>query len=179
MYYSWEQGISPSECEKIIKEYKDNEYVEATVYKEGQDVDLGVRQTKIQWVDPNSFLFRAVRSFMKEANEEFFKYNMGESENVQFAKYGVGEKYGWHKDTLNESQNVYRKLTTLVQLSSPDDYKGGVFEFFNGEHTPEEPNMKKQGAVIVFDSRDWHRLTPVAKGVRYSLAQWSQGVRFI
>ena len=71
-----------------------------------------------------------------------------------------------------------RKLSTIVQLSNPDDYEGGEFQFFNGEEEPEDLKIKSQGSVIVFDSLDWHRLTPITSGVRYSLTQWSQGPKF-
>ena len=58
-------------------------------------------------------------------------------------------------------------------------------EFYNGEkpYDHEEHNVAKdvkdQGSVIVFDSRDWHRVTPVTKGVRYSIVCWTVGPHFI
>ena len=39
--------------------------------------------------------------------------------------------------------------------------------------------IKSVGTVIVFDSRDWHRVTPVTKGVRYSIVCWTVGPNFI
>ena len=40
-------------------------------------------------------------------------------------------------------------------------------------------DIRDQGTVIVFDSRDYHRVTPVTKGTRYSLVCWTVGPNFI
>jgi len=178
MYYTWESAIPVAECEKIIEKYKDEECSAGVIGNAGEQ-DLDKRDAAVHWLDNGDLLNRTIMSFMQEANEKFFKYNMDGSETLQFATYKVGGKYCWHTDTTSLTTTSLRKLSTIVQLSNPDDYEGGKFEFFKGEDSPEELNIKKQGAVIVFDSRDWHRLTPITKGVRYSLAQWSQGARFV
>ena len=46
-----------------------------------------------------------------------------------------------------------------------------------GEKIAED--IRAQGSVIVFDSRDWHRVTPVTKGTRYSIVCWSVGPNFV
>ena len=176
MYYRWEQIIKAEECNAIINEFKDSDYIEGTV-KDGLLQDA--RCTSIHWIDPRNLLNRAIQSFMQEANTEFFNYAMETSEALQFGKYGVGGKYDWHQDISNMNEEKSRKLSTTVQLSDPDDYVGGDFQFFNGAQEPEDLKIRKQGSVVVFDSRDWHRLTPVTKGVRYSLVLWSSGRRFI
>ena len=175
MYYKWEQIIKAEECNAIINEFKDVEYIKGQVKNGLQDA----RCTSIHWVDPRNLLNRAIQSFMLEANSKFFNYDIETSETLQFGKYEVGGKYDWHKDTLIVNEEKGRKLSTTVQLSDPDDYVGGDFQFFNGGHEPEDLKIRKQGSVVVFDSRDWHRLTPVTKGVRYSLVLWSSGRRFI
>jgi len=176
MYYKWEQIIKAEECNAIINEFKDAEYIKGIVKDELQDV----RCASIQWVDPHHLLNRAIESFMLEANNKFFNYAIETSETLQFGKYEVGGKYDWHQDTSNvNNEEKHRKLSTTVQLSNPDDYVGGDFQFFSGTHELEDLKIRKQGSVIVFDSRDWHRLTPVTKGVRYSLVLWSSGRRFI
>ena len=175
MYYKWEGVISSKECEEIITEYKDSELIAGTT---GNSDGAKLRCASIHWVDKESMLTRMVMSFMTEANERFFGYKIDGSEAVQFGKYDEGGKYDWHTDTHNASDQTLRKLSTIVQLSNPDNYEGGEFQFFNGVEEPEDLKIKSQGSVIVFDSRDWHRLTPITSGVRYSLAQWSQGPKF-
>jgi len=175
MYYKWEQIIKAEECESIIAEFKDSDFIEGKVNSGLQDA----RCTSIHWVDPRYLLNRAIQHFMLEANTELFNYAMETSETLQFGKYEVGGKYDWHQDVSSVNEEKHRKLSTTVQLSNPDDYEGGDFQFFNGEQEPDDLKIRKQGSVIVFDSRDWHRLTPVTKGVRYSLVLWSLGRRFI
>ena len=39
-------------------------------------------------------------------------------------------------------------------------------------------DINSQGTIVVFDSRDWHRVTPVTKGVRHSIVCWTVGKNF-
>ena len=75
-----------------------------------------------------------------------------------------------------------RKLSLTLCLTDPKEYEGGELQFFNGERPIEQRiinDIQDQGSVIVFDSRDWHRVTPVTKGTRYSLVCWSVGPNFL
>ena len=40
-------------------------------------------------------------------------------------------------------------------------------------------DIRDQGSVIVFDSRDFHRVTPCTKGTRYSIVCWTVGPNFV
>ena len=42
-----------------------------------------------------------------------------------------------------------------------------------------QQDIRDQGSVIVFDSRDYHRVTPCTKGTRYSIVCWTVGPNFI
>ena len=42
-----------------------------------------------------------------------------------------------------------------------------------------QQDIRDQGAVIVFDSRDFHRVTPCTKGTRYSIVCWTVGPNFV
>ena len=67
-------------------------------------------------------------------------------------------------------------------LSDPKTYEGGHLEFYRGERLmteQENKDIRDQGSVIVFDSRDYHRVTPVTKGIRYSIVCWTVGPNFI
>ena len=69
-------------------------------------------------------------------------------------------------------------VCTPLSFSDPDSYEGGEFYFYNGNKEEIEPEIKKQGSIVCFDSRMWHRVAPVTKGVRYSLVSWILGPRF-
>jgi len=87
----------------------------------------------------------------------------------------------YHQDAghqVNEYEKETRKLSMTVQLSEPDTYEGGEFYFYDGNKDEIEPDIQEQGSILVFDSRMWHRVAPVTKGVRYSLVSWILGPRF-
>ena len=93
----------------------------------------------------------------------------------------MGDFYNYHQDSghnIVEYEKETRKLSMTVQLSDPDTYEGGQFFFYNGNKEEEEPEIQKQGSILVFDSRMWHRVAPVTKGVRYSLVSWVLGPHF-
>ena len=79
-------------------------------------------------------------------------------------------------------------------LSDPKTYEGGYLEFYSGGRPfPDieisdgtkllgsqiREDIRDQGTVIVFDSRDYHRVTPCTKGTRYSVVCWTVGPNFI
>ena len=66
-------------------------------------------------------------------------------------------------------------MSASVQLSKPEDYTGGALQLFNGTIDPEVLPIQNQGSIIVFRSLEWHRVTELTKGVRYSLVFWAGG----
>ena len=180
-YYSWESIITGDECDAVITEFDACNYEEAFVGKEDYKTLGKVRSTAVHWVKPTKMINRMVYGFILDANNRYFKYNISEYETLQFGKYKVGDFYEWHQDDQIVVDpliaQVSRKLSATVLLSDPDSYEGGELEFYCGTQNPVRPE-KSKGTVIVFDSSDWHRVTPVTKGVRYSLVMWANGPMF-
>jgi PKHD-type hydroxylase len=85
-----------------------------------------------------------------------------------------------------EPMNVglVRKLSVTINLSEPGDYDGGLLNFdygphcTNGDRYKECTEIKPQGSIIVFPSFLHHQVTPVTKGLRYSLVLWVTGRPF-
>jgi PKHD-type hydroxylase len=74
-------------------------------------------------------------------------------------------------DALRET----RKLSMVIQLSEPL-YTGGTLDL---ENDPLPPGVfARKGSAIFFPSFNWHRVTPVTAGVRYSLVCWFMGPPF-
>ena len=72
-----------------------------------------------------------------------------------------------------------RKLSMTVLLN--DNYEGGEFQFvtYNKEECDiNTPEFNKTGSIVVFPSDVEHRVTPVTKGIRYSLVVWFLGSPF-
>ena len=199
MFYVFPRAISKKECEKLL-DYciKNTELKEASVLNKGQsdadDVRIGrtdpsIRITDIAFVEPDGNEDNKVNEvawdFLNEANTRQFNFKINSFQLVQFARYRDGGHYGWHRD-VNESaispNGEMRKLSLTLCLTDPKEYEGGELQFFNGERPEEQRiinDIQDQGSVIVFDSRDWHRVTPVTKGTRYSLVCWSVGPNFL
>ena len=152
-------------------------------------LDPSIRKTDVAFIQADDNEDNKVNEvtwhFLNEANAIKFNYNFISYQAVQFARYRDGGHYGWHRD-VNESaispNGESRKLSLTLCLTDPKDYEGGELQFFNGERPMDEKtieDMRGQGSVIVFDSRDWHRVTPVTKGTRYSLVCWTVGPNFL
>jgi predicted 2-oxoglutarate/Fe(II)-dependent dioxygenase YbiX len=93
-----------------------------------------------------------------------------------YVEYHEGRgHFHWHNDYSHESDEAPRKLTVVIQLSDPQDYRGGVFEVF-GSSISEGP--RDLGAVFCLPSIIPHRVTPVTQGVRRAIVAWVAGPRF-
>jgi PKHD-type hydroxylase len=94
-------------------------------------------------------------------------------DTIQLARYDAEEQgfFRWHADTT--STDLTRKLTIVVPLSDPSDYEGGTLEFDEGGaiRRPEQ----RPGVPVMFPSWLLHRVTPVTRGRRYSMAAWIRG----
>ena len=67
-------------------------------------------------------------------------------------------------------------MSLTIQLSDENDYEGGDLIFYNGTEDVDKAKFARgKGSVVVFDSRLIHEVTPVTKGVRYSLVKWYHG----
>jgi predicted 2-oxoglutarate/Fe(II)-dependent dioxygenase YbiX len=71
---------------------------------------------------------------------------------------------------------LIRKLSFTVQLSEPEDYKGGDLCLYLGDKA--EVMKKEQGFVALFPSYVLHEVKPVTSGTRYSLVSWITGKPF-
>lgn len=77
-----------------------------------------------------------------------------------------------------------RKLSMTVNLNPPGAYEGGNLKFDFGMHVKNDTRfyeceeIRPQGSIIVFPSFLDHCVTPVTRGVRYSLVLWTLGAPF-
>ena len=194
--------IKHTEFTKALILNKDEADVGVTIGR----VDPKIRKTDIAFVEPNTMqednkVNEIAWEYLNTANNRMFNYKIDSFQAVQFARYRDGGHYDWHRD-VNENTLVpngeSRKLSLTFSLTDPDKYEGCELQFFTGgsphhdillsdgeenfrtikgEQVPEE--IRAQGSIIVFDSRDWHRVTPVTKGTRYSIVCWSVGPNFL
>ena len=50
-----------------------------------------------------------------------------------------------------DSNTPIRKLSAILQLSKPEDYKGSELQLFNGDKEPEKLPIN-QGSIVIFTS---------------------------
>ena len=195
MFYMFPSIVRPEVCNKIIEDCKNNDLEIAKVHDADANTsrdDPDIRKTSIYWV-PTKVSSKAndlAWYFLKQANKEQFHYDLEYFQAIQFAEYKNGGFYDWHQDSSQpDAKNNVRKLSLSFILSDPDTFEGGELQFWNGNrpmlnHLSEEEqeltrkDLQAQGTMVIFDSRDWHRVTPVTKGVRYSVVCWSVGTMF-
>lgn len=175
-YFYFDSAIRGKDCDDLVEQYKDQDFEEAKI-NDSEDAPLKIRKSKVIWINARSLIARTVFSYVQEANQRNFGLNLsGDNELVQLTKYDIGDQYNWHVDNIQKSsKEPLRVLSASVQLSKPEDYTGGEIQLFNGTIDPEVLPIQNQGSIIVFRSLEWHRVTELTKGVRYSLVFWAGG----
>jgi PKHD-type hydroxylase len=158
--------------------------------------DPKIRKTDVGFItDKDNTVNKIAWHFLREANKIMFNYKLDYFQPVQFARYRNGGHYDWHQDASGiNPHGESRKLSLTFCLTDPKDYEGGELEFYGGSRPMEDmelpdgtkipaeqiqQDIRDQGSVIVFDSRDYHRVTPCTKGTRYSIVCWTVGPNFV
>ena len=200
-FYIFPNAIPKKECKTLLKYcLKHSDFEDASVINRGfTDVNDGeeveessrkdheMRKTAVSFIiDKEKMMNEIVWGFIRQANAEFFNYSLEYFQAIQFARYKDGGHYDWHQDASPQDlANEGRKLSLTMSLTDDTTYDGGLLQFYNGGKVYEdkdhdvEKDIKAVGSVIVFDSRDWHRVTPVTKGTRYSIVCWTVGPNFV
>lgn len=164
--------MSPAECQSILDQVQDDPPATGAVLGVGGGV-TGLRDSDVRWLprsESTEWVHTRIYSLAQQLNESFFKFDLRDMEPFQVARYAGGGEYGWHMD-LGPGRATLRKLTVVVQLSDPADYEGGELEF------PDVvgPITKERGAAVIFPSFLRHKVHPVTKGERFSIAGWFVG----
>ena len=193
-YWYWRKVFPDHMCDHIIQLGKEKKKEFAVVghneNKELTEKDIEeqkkvIRDSKVAWFN-EPWLFNMLSPYFLEANEKaewHFIYDF--IEPVQFTKYKPGQYYGFHQDSdFWVNKNPLRKLSCVVSLSDPKDYKGGEFRMNlkSGLHGSDSfldvTHLNEKGNLIIFPSQLWHEVTKITEGTRYSLVAWAGGPPF-
>jgi len=185
--------------EKDIKSF-DLEAKESRLH--GDEIDKFIRDSKNAWIPTSHWIGGFVWHYIQRANRENFLYGLTaiDGENLQYTQYGEGQYYHWHIDAgidtayrpqkiVSSSTNISQDLSTIqgeyvrklsfsIQLSDPEDYSGGEFQFMSLDNSSTYFAPKPKGTIIIFDSRSLHRVRKVKSGMRKSLVGWVVGPRW-
>ena len=177
--YQGVESLYPEEIEEFKK--NDNWDYEKNEPKNLREPNHSVRRTTLNWLPKDHEYNKILLDYVMKANENVYHYDISKFTPCQFAQYNVGDFYDYHQDSGHgyvEYEKETRKLSMTVQLSDSKDYEGGEFQFYMGNEDPDIPPIQEQGSILIFDSRMYHRVTEVTKGVRYSLVSWVLGPHF-
>ena len=173
----WEGALSPQQCDEIIEICRNDCVMQdGTVFRSVDFApDKSIRDSSIGWTY-NDKIKSYIDYYYKEANRNAFNIEASYIPAVQYGEYTEGNFYSWHHDVNWEGDAAFdRKISIVIQLSDPDDYEGGEFQFKNIQ-TPS--NFKTRGSVLAFLSYNEHQVTQVTTGIRKSLVAWVEGPRW-
>lgn len=175
-YYYFTNVFTPEELVKIIEIGEKTPKINATTVGDEGDIVSDYRLSEISWLDENdetSWLYLRLAEYAKIANEEMWNFDIwGFGDSLQYTKYyGNGGHYDWHADLGPGISN--RKLSCVLQLSTPEEYEGGELQMNPGGNIISVP--KGLGTLCFFPSFLLHRVTPLNSGVRLSLVTWFCG----
>jgi len=190
-YFYFTKAIPLKTCKKIIKEGRQKVIEQATVMREG--VDKVRRDCKVSWIN-DRWIYEIINPFIHAANKKAgWNFQWDWNETSQFTIYEKGEYYGWHTDQGHENlkhvnKNIngkIRKLSLTLQLTDKTEYEGGDFQLKWIDSKKGDlsriitvDGAKDIGTIIIFPSFIWHQISPVTKGKRESLVNWSIGKNF-
>lgn len=182
MWQMWVGALNPKVIDKIASITKDIPYEKAKTFNEqtGDEQNEEVRRSQIKWLTDDAFVRGLLWGYVQEANRIAFGFDVQPVGHIQYTEYDAKNKghYDWHHDIDWTGNAAYdRKLSVTVQLSDPNDYEGGTFEF-SETNSPNENSSRNRGTIIVFPSYLKHRVLPVTSGNRKSLVAWFEGPRW-
>lgn len=188
----WTSALPREKCEEILDSCRALTTEQAKVgagdssnSNRGIDnlVDLNLRRTRVAWVPVKGYeeIYGFIDSFARRVNRDYFGFDISHGlQEVQFSVYDSKQlgHYDWHQDVFFTAPRPHqRKLSLVIQLSDPESYEGGEFEFRDC-HKLDHALFKPQGSVLAFPSFHYHKVNEVTKGIRYTIVAWIDGPKW-
>jgi len=129
--------------------------------------------------DHFGWIYDKITQTVLNANSFFWNYDIDFIETIELLKYAfdpnteMQSHYNKHSDfgpTMNK-----RKLSYTALLSNPADFEGGDLTFYLEKDIV---MPKEQGQVILFPSFQFHSISEITQGIRWSLVTWISGRPF-
>ena len=180
-YWSWKNILSLDEIKKI------NSFIENN-YEWKEDAETwatGDNGERKKYTDTKLITWGKVKHLLQDIEDKSiwtatkeFGYNVYPFNNLDqmfHNTYALNEKYDWHVDSSRSNQYDV-KLSMIINMSE-EPYEGGQFHLFiGGDKVCTE--LDSPGSAILFKSFLNHKVSPVTKGVRKSLAIFLDGPKF-
>ena len=151
--------LSPGEINQLVSH--DLPLKEGTVGDHTHDAER--RLSGVGWLAPSEWGWLVGKlTVLAKANIDI---PLTPLRHLQFSCYETQGHYTWHQDAYEPKSTRTREVSIVLMLSPAEE--GGVLEI-EGHPTPDIG----AGDVLVFPSTMKHRVTPVTKGQRKSIATW-------
>ena len=218
----YNQFFTETECDMIQSVAETIKLEEGLVGNKDNDPDAPrgpkgnndnfIRQSDVKWIMHHMMPDNIQQKITDGINQAQIDGNWNHSwdhiENHQYTIYRhrpdaevTGDFYTWHTDSGDTPQSDggrIRKLSSTIQLSNPDDYEGGHFQWIepvgifdklkstgtqniNVENYIQSApfSAKERGSFIIFPSFVHHQVQPVTRGTRVSLVSWYHGQPYV
>ena len=150
----------------------------------GHQPDL--RKSETSWINgsiKHLDIFKPILELITTVNNKFYNFELLDTEPFQITKYDEKNQgfYSPHQDGVYDDvshEQIVRKLSVSIQLTSPEYYEGGTLDFPDDKEKFVVEGSMGQGTAIFFPSYMKHAVVPVTKGTRYSLVCWVLGPNF-
>lgn len=167
---SYDNIIDEELCKNIIKE-SFNEFDKASIITpDDYHKDYRKAYTKVLSDEFYKDLYKIFDKIIKLYSQEFKNFSTGLTlENTGFNHILYkGDENGEYKEHVDHIDIAPRVVSCSVILN--DDYEGGDFAFFGGEHIIK----RKARSAVMFPSNFCypHAITPVNKGDRHVILTW-------
>ena len=188
----YKNALDVTVCDKIIKEYENDDYVVSTTKAKLKDFrtckqinisdEKSLNKNYKTRKEIDNLVFEAFSNKLNLYLEKYKHLECNRDDGYILLKYDKNNRYKEHVDetykhvnvfnNLNTQNLVNRVLTGIIQLN--DDFEGGGLSFF--EDTYKIPVSK--GSLILFPSNFMfpHQANVVKKNIRLSLITWFYNV---
>jgi len=167
-YYSFEDGFSAEECNKIIRSF------------DGLATKQENKRKQFTHEGENEWIYQRISDMAMEANRVMWKFNiLGIVEPISYARYDIKDSEAARIDIGTNFDNSFRqdrKISFLVQLSEETSYEGGDVLLHN--HGTPTYLPKERGVALMFPSWLLNGTTPITKDTKRSLFGWVSGLPF-
>ena len=167
--------LTHKECDELIEEYEQRKEQSNLEHSSNAKTgELEYSSFKVVHLNPYTDNFNFIKEKTKLAIDKWIGYleqpnyfftkalkgNLNFSHSYRVMKYETGAKIHPHSD---HEPGIYGSISFNLN----NNYEGGEFKFFNGNHTI----LLGKGDALIFPADYFwvHEVTPVTKGVRYSL----------
>lgn len=178
-YFHWVNCANEEVVQQITMLGESLSTIKATVGN--YEVHESIRTSTLSWINYNeesAKIYNFLVDKIDRINYHHYGMKLTSMESIQYTRYPIGGHYKYHNDIIFKKEDSSRKLSIIMALSSPDEYKGGDLLICPHGDNPTTIRLNK-GDLIAFPSYIPHKVTSVTEGNRITAVSWVYGPKFV